>query len=144
MSKSLPSLENDRSEVLRQISHLGDLRPGSIVEVRGRCSKSNCHCAQAGDPGHGPHFRLTRKVQGKTVAETLSHPAALRKAQREVAVVLAHCSLTLAVRRAVRRSSRSCPPSALLSTLPFMSPATAATRTGTGAETGQRPGETNG
>ena len=85
MSKSLPGLENDRSEVLRQISHLGDLRPGSIVEVRGRCSKSNCHCAQAGDPGHGPHFRLTRKVQGKTVAETLSHPAALRKAQREVA-----------------------------------------------------------
>ena len=85
MSEPLPALEKDRSEVLRQISHLGDLRPGSIVEVRGRCSKSNCHCAEAGDPGHGPHFRLTRKVQGKTVAETLSHPAALRKAQREVA-----------------------------------------------------------
>jgi hypothetical protein len=51
----------------------------------GRCSKPNCHCAQPGDPGHGPHFRLTRKVQGKTVAETLSSPAALRKAQREVA-----------------------------------------------------------
>ena len=85
MSEPLPALEKDRSDVLRQISHLGDLRPGSIVEVRGRCSKSNCHCAQAGDPGHGPHFRLTRKVQGKTVAETLSHPAALRKAQREVA-----------------------------------------------------------
>jgi hypothetical protein len=71
--------------VLRQISHFGDLRPGSIVEVMGRCSKPNCHCAQPGDPGHGPHFRLTRKVQGKTVAETLSSPAALRKAQREVA-----------------------------------------------------------
>jgi hypothetical protein len=28
---------------------------------------------------------LTRKVKGKTVAETLSSPAALRKAQREVA-----------------------------------------------------------
>ena len=50
-----------------------------------RCSKSNCHCAQPGDPGHGPHFRLTRKVKGKTVAETLANPAALRKAQREVA-----------------------------------------------------------
>ena len=85
MAESLPALEKDRSEVLRQISHLGDLRPGSIVEVRGRCSKPNCHCAQPGDPGHGPHFRLTRKVQGKTVAETLSSPAALRKAQREVA-----------------------------------------------------------
>jgi hypothetical protein len=85
MSEPLPALEKDRSEVLHQISHLGDLRPGSIVEVMGRCSKSNCHCAQPGDPGHGPHFRLTRKVQGKTVAETLSSPAALLKAQREVA-----------------------------------------------------------
>ena len=64
MSEPLSALEKDRSEVLRQISHLGDLRPGSIVEVMGRCSKPNCHCAQA---------------------ETLSSPAALRKAQREVA-----------------------------------------------------------
>ncbi len=85
MSESLLALEKDRSEVLHQISHLGDLRPGSIGEVMGRCSKPNCHCAQPGDPGHGPHFRLTRKVQGKTVAETLASPAALRKAQREVA-----------------------------------------------------------
>src|SRR5271157_5926008 len=85
MSEPLSALEKDRSEVLRQLSHLGDLRPGSIGEVMGRCSKPNCHCAQPGDPGHGPHFRLTRKVQGKTVAETLASPAALRKAQREVA-----------------------------------------------------------
>ncbi|MGH8335754.1 MAG: hypothetical protein ACRETL_02765, partial [Gammaproteobacteria bacterium] len=31
-----------------------------------------------------PHVRLTRRVQGKTVSETFSSPAALRKAQREV------------------------------------------------------------
>ncbi len=85
MSDSLPALEKDRSEVLRRMADLGDLRPGSIVEVMARCSKPNCHCAQPGDPGHGPHFRLTRKVKGKTVAETLASPAALRKAEREVA-----------------------------------------------------------
>jgi len=85
MSESLPALEKDRSEVLGQISQLGDLRPGSIVEFMGRCGKPTCHCAQPGDPGHGPHFRLTRKVKGKTVGETLSTPGALRKAQREVA-----------------------------------------------------------
>ena len=50
MSEPLPALEKDRSEVLRQISHLGDLRPGSIVEVMGRCGKPNCHCAQPGRP----------------------------------------------------------------------------------------------
>ena len=84
MPQSLPALEKDRSEVVRQITRLGDFRPGSIRGVMGRCSKPNCHCAQAGDPGHGPHFRLTAKVGGKTVAETLRSPAALRKAQREV------------------------------------------------------------
>lgn len=84
MSESLPALEKDRSEVVRQITQLRDFRPGSIVGVMGRCSKPNCHCARAGDPGHGPNFRLTAKVDGKTVAETLSSPAALRKAQREV------------------------------------------------------------
>jgi len=84
MSQSLPALEKDRSAVVRQITELGDFRPGSILGVVGRCGKSNCHCAQPGDPGHGPNFRLTAKVDGKTVAETLSSPAALRKAQREV------------------------------------------------------------
>jgi hypothetical protein len=85
MPEPIQALEKDRSEVLRQISQLGDMRPGSILGVMGRCSKPRCHCAQPGDPGHGPNFRLTRKVRGKTVAETLSSPAALQKAQREVA-----------------------------------------------------------
>jgi len=85
MSESLPALEKDRSEVVHQIAQLGDFRPGSILGLLGRCGKPNCHCAQPGDPGHGPHFRLTAKVKGKTVAETLSSPAALCKAQREVA-----------------------------------------------------------
>ena len=84
MSQSLPALEKDRSAVVRKITQLGDFRPGSIRGVMGRCSKPNCHCAQAGDPGHGPNLRLTAKVDGKSVAETLSSPAALRKAQREV------------------------------------------------------------
>jgi hypothetical protein len=84
MPESLPLLEKDRSDVVRQITQLGDFRPGSIRGVMGRCSKPSCHCAKASDPGHGPHFRLTAKVDGKTVAETLSSPAALCKAQREV------------------------------------------------------------
>ena len=34
---------------------------------------------------HGPSLRLTHKSQGKTVTEALSTPAAVRKAEREVA-----------------------------------------------------------
>ena len=45
----------------------------------------SCRCHQAGEPGHGPNFRLTYKVEGKTVSESLPTPAAIRKAEQEVA-----------------------------------------------------------
>jgi hypothetical protein len=50
-----------------------------------RCGKPTCHCAKPNDPGHDPQFRLTRRVAGKTVTESFPTPAALRKAQQEVA-----------------------------------------------------------
>jgi hypothetical protein len=71
--------------VVQEIAELGDFRRGSITSITARCGKPNCRCHHPEHPGHGPNFRLTRKVQGKTVSETFSSPAALRKAQREVA-----------------------------------------------------------
>ena len=85
MPDSLLDLENRRAVVQRQIAQLGDMRSGSITETTGRCGNPNCHCHRAGESGHGPYFRLTRKVDGKTVTETLSSPAKLAKAEREVA-----------------------------------------------------------
>ena len=85
MTETLPQLEKQRAQVGQEIEGLGDFRRGSITGITGRCGKANCRCHQPGHPGHGPNFRLTRKVQGKTVSETFSTPAALRKAQREVA-----------------------------------------------------------
>ena len=84
MPDSLATLEQQRSEILLRIFHLGDFRSGSITAIQGRCGKPNCHCHQPGQPGHGPNFRLTRKVDGKTVSESFSSAAELRKAQREV------------------------------------------------------------
>jgi hypothetical protein len=84
MPDSLPVLEAERSQILRQISGLGDLRPGSISAVTRRCGKPTCHCAKPKDPGHDPQLRLTRKVDGKTVAESFASPAAFQKAQAEV------------------------------------------------------------
>jgi hypothetical protein len=56
----------------------------SIITTSGPCGKTNCRCHQSNQPGHGPNFRLTRKVSGKTVTETFATPAELPKAQREV------------------------------------------------------------
>lgn len=85
MPDSLVDLESRRAAVQVQITQLGDMRSGSITGTGGRCGNPNCHCHQAGDAGHGPYYRLTRKVKGKTVTATFSSPSSLAKAQREVA-----------------------------------------------------------
>ena len=85
MLDSLLDLLDDRSYLLQELSQLGDFQPGSITNVTRRCGKPTCHCAQPNDPGHGPHRQLTQKVGGKTVTQTLSSSAAVRKAEKEIA-----------------------------------------------------------
>ena len=85
MSATVDSLEMERSKLLEEFLLLGDLRPGSITAVVRRCGKPSCHCAKPNDPGHDPQFRLTRRVAGKSRTESFPNPAALRKAQQEVA-----------------------------------------------------------
>jgi hypothetical protein len=84
MTDALSALEAQRAQTQLQISRLGDMRSGSITSTGGRCGNPGCHCHQPDDPGHGPFYRLTRKVNGKSVTETFSTPTALRKAQQEV------------------------------------------------------------
>ena len=84
MPDSLAALEQQRSGILTQILELGDFRSGSITAINGRCGKPSCHCHRPNQPGHGPNFRLTRKINGKSVSESFSSAAELRKAQREV------------------------------------------------------------
>jgi hypothetical protein len=84
MSDSLSALEAQRAQTQLQISRLGDMRSGSITSTGGRCGNPGCHCHLPDDPGHGPFYRLTRKVNGKSVTETFSSSTALRKAQQEV------------------------------------------------------------
>ena len=84
MPQNLPALEGERTRLQEDISKLRDFRSGSITRVVRRCGKPNCHCAQSQDAGHGPDFRLTYKVKGKTRTESLPTPAARHKAEREV------------------------------------------------------------
>jgi hypothetical protein len=84
MPQSIAVLEQERAKLLAELSHLRDLRPGCITGIVRRCGKPNCHCAQSGDPGHGPTLRLTYKAEGKTIGEALPTPAAVSKAEREI------------------------------------------------------------
>ena len=94
MTDPLSTLLDDRFVILQQISGLGDFQPGSITSAVRRCGKSECHCAQPNDPGHGPHFQLTQKVEGKTVTQHLPSQPAVRKAEREIAEYRRFQSLT--------------------------------------------------
>src|SRR5882672_2444442 len=85
MPYSLGDLEQQRSAIVKQLTDLDDFRPGSISTTSGRCGKPNCRCHRPNQPEHGPTDRLTCKVEGKTVSESLPSPAALAKAEREVA-----------------------------------------------------------
>jgi hypothetical protein len=84
MTDTLAVLEAQRAQTQLQISRLGDMRSGSITSTGGRCGNPGCHCHKSDDSGHGPFYRLTRKVNGKSVTETFSTATALRKAQQEV------------------------------------------------------------
>ena len=85
MPESLTDLEQQRQSILQRILRLPDFRTGSITATYGTCGKPSCRCHRPNQSPHGPNFRLTRKVKGKTITETFATPAALQKAQREVA-----------------------------------------------------------
>ena len=87
MPETLQNLEKSRANILRQMSALGDFRAGSITNTQGRCGKSNCCCREPNHPGHGPHLRLTYKINinKKTISESLPDAANARKAEHEVA-----------------------------------------------------------
>ena len=85
VSESLEILEQRRTDIANQIAALGDLRGGSITPTSGRCGKPNCHCHVDGALGHGPNLRLTYKIDGKTITESLPDQVAIAKAKREVA-----------------------------------------------------------
>jgi len=68
MSHILAELEQRRKAITQQIAQLGDLRPGSVTSTSGRCGKPDCRCHQPGQPSHGPNFRLTYKVEGKSIS----------------------------------------------------------------------------
>ncbi len=73
MPEDIQQLETEREQLCRQLSEIGDFRRGSINANYRRCGKPSCACAQPGNPGHGPQYLLTVKVEGKSYAKNL-HP----------------------------------------------------------------------
>jgi Family of unknown function (DUF6788) len=85
LPEDLVGLELRRAELYEQLSQVGDFRRGSLNEVRRKCGRPNCACAQPGHPGHGPQYNLSRSAGGRTVTRHLRPGPELDKIRREVA-----------------------------------------------------------
>lgn len=84
MSDPLAKLQAQRAKLLARLAQIGDMRRGSITETYRRCGKQSCHCAAPQEPGHGPFYAFTVKVQGKTKTLQLRPGPQLAKIAQEV------------------------------------------------------------
>lgn len=84
MGEPISKLEAEREALLDSLASTGDMRRGSITEVYRPCGKPTCRCAAADDPGHGPYYAFTRKVDGKTKTLQMRSGPLLTKIEQEV------------------------------------------------------------
>ncbi len=84
MGKGVAVLERRWEAVRAALGAVGELRPGALVGRYRACGKPTCHCAQPGDPGHGPCWSLTRVAGGKTVTKVIP-AAAVARTQQQIA-----------------------------------------------------------
>ena len=68
-------LDARREAIRRELASVGDLRPGSLFERYRKCGKPGCHCAREGDPGHGPNWVLTARVNGRALTRAIPREA---------------------------------------------------------------------
>lgn len=64
--------DQQRRELLAQITQTGFILPGTLNTVMNRCGKPRCACHQDPPRLHGPYITWTRKVAGKTQTRRLT------------------------------------------------------------------------
>ena len=73
-----------RDQLLDQLAHIGEMRPGSLVARFRKCGKPSCHCAKKGAQAHGPSYSLTRPVAGKTVTRIIPAGPAVQRTRQQL------------------------------------------------------------
>jgi len=70
--------EQRRAAIVAEITSLGPVLPGSIVERSTRCQRSGCHCRADPPRLHGPYATWMHQKGGRQVTKTLSAQEAQR------------------------------------------------------------------
>jgi hypothetical protein len=60
------------ADELAAIARTGMVLPGSLIERRTRCGRSNCGCHADPPRLHGPYWQWTRKIAARTICRWLS------------------------------------------------------------------------
>ncbi|MHB1989147.1 MAG: DUF6788 family protein, partial [Acidimicrobiales bacterium] len=71
----MPPTADQRAEarrILKEISQLGFVLPGTVTERRLTCTHQGCRCHGVPPRLHGPYWYWTRKVRAKTVSKSLT------------------------------------------------------------------------
>lgn len=84
MKQTLEDLEEQRRQLYRQLSEIGDLRRGIISANYRKCGKPNCVCTKKGHRGHGPQYLWNTTVGGKSRAANVRLGPELEKVQKEI------------------------------------------------------------
>ena len=84
MKQTLEELEQQRRQLYRQLSEIGDLRRGIISANYRKCGKPNCACAKKGHQGHGPQYLWNTTVDGRSRAANVRLGPELEKVQQEI------------------------------------------------------------
>jgi hypothetical protein len=83
MDEELKALEEERRELYRKLSAIGDFRRGMISVNYRKCGKKNCICNQEGHPGHGPQYLWNATIKCKSYAKSISLGTELEKCKQE-------------------------------------------------------------
>ncbi|MBI5818484.1 MAG: hypothetical protein HZA88_05810 [Verrucomicrobia bacterium] len=68
MKAQMAALEAQIKQIKRELTALGDLRPGSLSQQFNVCGSPGCRCKASPAQKHGPYYQLsyTRKGKGGT------------------------------------------------------------------------------
>ncbi len=84
MATRLETLEARRRELYEALAGLSDFRRGTISVNYRKCGKSNCACARAEHPGHGPQYLWNATIGGRSRARNLRLGPELEQVGTEV------------------------------------------------------------
>lgn len=83
-STRLDEIERLRDSLRGAFADIGDMRQGSLFSYHGKCGKAGCHCTSKDSPGHGPYWRLTREVEGKTITRNIPDGPCLEQTRVQI------------------------------------------------------------